>query len=159
MNDNAIPKISRMSNEEADIEKLIIFLNKINTAFPVHLSEKIQIDEYARKVLRLGLVIKMEQNNEIIGVITGYVNDKVTQAGYISVLGVSEHHRGKKIGSRLLQDFMARARTENLKKISLFTHKDNRNALNMYLNHGFVPDDSITKNYDYDIALTATINP
>ncbi|WP_106449800.1 GNAT family N-acetyltransferase [Trichococcus alkaliphilus] len=157
MNENNIQTINRMSDDETDIRALIIFLNEINASFPVSLSEKIQIDEYAKKVLRLGLVMKMEQNNEIIGIITGYVNDTVTGNGYISVLGVSEHHRGKKIGSRLLQSFIDQARIEGMKKLSLFTHKDNQNALNMYLNHGFSPDDSISKNYSYDIALTLNL--
>lgn len=157
MNENNIQKISRMSDDEADIKALIIFLNEINASFPVSLSEKTQIDEYTKKVLRLGLVMKMEQNQKIIGVITGYVNDTVTGNGYISVLGVSEHHRGKKIGSRLLQAFIDQARIEGMKKLSLFTHKENHNALNMYLNHGFFPDDNIIKNYSYDIALTLNI--
>jgi len=159
MNENNIQKISRMSDNEADIRVLIIFLNEINASFPVPLSEKIQIDEYAKKVLRLGLVMKMEQNREILGVITGYVNDKVNGVGYISVLGVSEHQRGKKIGSRLLQAFIDQARIEDMKKLSLFTHKDNHNALKMYLSRGFFPDDSIIKNYNYDIALTINITP
>jgi len=159
MNENNIHSISRMSYREADVNGLIIFLNEINDSFPVSLSEKIQINEYAQKVLRLGLVMKVEQNSEIIGVITGYVNDKVNGAGYMSVLGVSERHRGKKIASKLLQAFIDQAKKEGMKKISLFTHKDNHNALKMYLSRGFYFDNSISKNYNYDVSLTFNIKP
>ena len=158
MNEDHVQSARKMNNSDTEIRDLIVFLNKINASFPVPLSEKIQIEEYAQKVLLLGIVIKIEHNNEIVGVVTGYANNNVS-GGYISVLGVSENHRGQKIGSRLLEAFIDEAKIEGMKQISLFAHKDNHNALKMYLNRGFFINNSINKNYDYDIALTLDITP
>ncbi|MGP6146544.1 GNAT family N-acetyltransferase [Jeotgalibaca sp. A122] len=157
MKDTSIESISQMKYNKEELKKLLIFLTEVNDSFPISLNQKVDLDEYAKKILSLGTVIKMVQNEELIGIVTGYTNDNINHIGYISILAVSENHRGKKIGSKLLKAFLEKAQHSGMKKITLFTHNSNSNAIKMYLNQGFIIDDTIKKNYEFNLALSKYI--
>ncbi|UCD08659.1 MAG: GNAT family N-acetyltransferase, partial [Dehalococcoidales bacterium] len=57
---------------------------------------------------------------------------------FISNLAVFEEHRGRGIGSALLQKAEDIARESHLEKLSLYVESDNHNAIRVYENFGFI---------------------
>lgn len=145
--------IRQMQPTAEDIQNLQQFLKEIDSSFPVPLSAKTDLDQMAEKVLTLGVVLAAETPERIAGVITGYANDQVNRTGYIAVLGISASYRGASLGSRLVQVFREEAMAAGMERITLFTHQDNQGAIRFYQRQGFVLDNTIQKNYPYDVAL------
>lgn len=56
---------------------------------------------------------------------------------YISALAVVEAARGAGLGTRLLEEADAQARTRNLTRVSLICFEKNEGAMKLYLRHGY----------------------
>ena len=121
-------------------DDLLLFLQKVDSLFPINLSDKTDLNILAEKFISLGTVFYVYDNNDIVGLIAGYNNDDVNHCAYISVLAVLPNYQGKGYASKLISDFTNDCINKNIKRIELFTHKSNENAIKMYKKNGFVID-------------------
>lgn len=150
-----------VNKTSTDIDKIEVkkFISKIDNLFPVPLSEKVQIDEYCEKILNNGMfIVAKNENNQIIGVLAGYANDTENKISYISILCILPKYRNKHIGTQLLNKFIEISKENKMEKVFLYTHKDNKNAINFYKKNNFVKDEILKPNYNYSITLSKTIN-
>ncbi len=122
------------ANERDD---LLFILRQTDTSFPVPLSQKVQLHELADKLLSCGHVFLAYEKDVPVAVIGFYANDAVNGIGYISVIGVHEAHRGKGIAKQLLRETFNFCKLQGIKKITLYTHKTNTAALQLYKRTGF----------------------
>ena len=92
-----------------------------------------------------GKILLFEENNKIVGLIIGVVNNEemqkydfnVTKRGRITELVVSKEHRGKKIGKILLDSMKDYLKNIGCKKTLIAVFGYNENAINFYKKNGF----------------------
>lgn len=104
--------------------------------------EKLYI-KWLERDLNSGKIIIQRKENKIIGMVTLSFGDN---QGSIGLFAVDNFYRGKGIGYKLLQAAEKFSMNEGIKKISVQTQLQNKNALCLYEKMGFVHQD---KNYIY----------
>lgn len=77
-----------------------------------------------------------KENNKILGFST---LEKLSDSlGNIGLVAVDINERGKKIGNKLINHTILKAKCENFKNIQVITQKDNLPAVNLYKKCGFI---------------------
>lgn len=122
--------------------EILLFLQKVDSLFPIKLSDKTDLTTLSEKFISLGTVFSISENEDTVGLIAGYNNDGVNLKAYISVLAILPEYQGKGYASKLLSDFTEDCKKKKIKRIELFTHKTNKNAINMYKKNGFIIDEN-----------------
>jgi ribosomal protein S18 acetylase RimI-like enzyme len=135
--DKSANAIRVMNYNEDELEQLTTFLRVIDDIFPIPLSEKVSIDEYALKALSKGVALCAEDSGKIVGILLGYANDSATKNAYIGTLGVLEEYRSQGIGKSLVSFMKELSRSYGMERICLFTHKSNEPAIRFYIDNGF----------------------
>lgn len=148
--------IRKMENTKLEIEKLSSFLHLLDRAFFVPLSETVNIDSYATKVLSQGVVLIAEFEGQLIGALLGYVNDQTSCMGYISTFGVLENFRSHGIGKRILAVMQETCIENGMKYMCVYTHKTNKAGIKFYKRNGFVEKDD-PKNRENDVYLVCNL--
>ena len=126
-----------MENNKDDESDVIDFLKKIDEIFPIPLSERINIEEYAKKQLTHGIVICADISGKIVGILLGYANDTQNKRAYIGTIGISAECQSKGIGKKLIDEMKQYSKTMGMNKIGLHTHKTNSGAIRFYTREGF----------------------
>lgn len=134
-------------------EDYIRFLKNVDKDFPIPLSKKIKIDEYAEKLISTANVIVEKDNGKIIGMVAGYIDNSIEEISYISIVAVQKEYRGKSIAKKLLQKYIDECKEKNLKGVHLYTHKTNITALKMYKNFGFISKENVKEERTEDVHL------
>lgn len=112
-------------------ESLLVFLQKVDSLFPIKLSDKTDLSTLTEKFISLGTVFTISENNSIVGLISGYNNDVINHKAYISVLAVLPEYQGNGYASKLILDFTNDCINKIIKRIEVFTHKTNENAIKL----------------------------
>ena len=86
--------------------EILLFLQKVDSLFPIKLSDKTDLTTLSEKFTSLGTVFSISENEDIVGLIAGYNNDDVNLKAYISVLAILPEYQGKGIGTQVLKDIM-----------------------------------------------------
>lgn len=129
-------KIIKMENSNNNLEKDIMeFLKKIDSLFKIPLSQKINLDEYSKKIIRYADVFLAFDNESIVGIFAGYNNDEVFKISNVSVLGVLNEYQGKGIARKLINNFLKLAEEKKMKKVKVSTI--DMRALNLYKSLNF----------------------
>lgn len=129
-------KIIKMENSNNNLEKDIMeFLKKIDSLFKIPLSQKINLDEYSKKLIRYADVFLAFDNESIVGIFVGYNNDEVFKISNVSVLGVLNEYQGKGIARKLINNFLKLAEEKKMKKVKVSTI--DMRALNLYKSLNF----------------------
>lgn len=129
-------KIIKMENSNNNLEKDIMeFLKKIDSLFKIPLSQKINLDEYSKKLIRYADVFLAFDNESIVGIFAGYNNDEVFKISNISVLGILNEYQGKGIARKLINNFLKLAEEKKMKKVKVSTI--DMRALNLYKSLNF----------------------
>lgn len=92
-----------------------------------------------------GKILLFEENNKIVGLIVGLVNNeemlrydfKVPKRGRITELVVAREYRGKGIGNVLLDAMKTYLKNNGCKKILIAVFGYNENAIKFYKKNGF----------------------
>lgn len=156
-----------MIRSDVGLESLVEFLKKVDNAFPVYISKKTDIDEYACKIHKYGKTLAYMDNGEIVGMALYYDNNHESKIAYLSMIAVLKDFRGQGIASELLDTFMRKSRHAGMLFVELYTHKTNKQAIKLYEKFGFSsstdesrPDDikfsiSLVQGNAYSILVTA----
>lgn len=129
-------KIIKIESSNNNLEKDIIeFLKKIDSLFKIPLSQKINLEEYSKKIIRNADVFLAFDSESIVGIVVGYNNDEVFKISNISVLGVLNEYQGKGIARKLINNFLKLAEEKKMKKIKVSTI--DMRALNLYKSLNF----------------------
>ena len=141
-----------------ELENVIEYLKKVDTLFPIALSKKINIREYCIKLYEHGKIILAKIENNIVGLIAGYMNDIKYNNSYISIIVVSPKFQENRIGYKLLSIFYMLAKNSGMKKIILDVAQKNEKAISFYKKNGFNIDESVMPQYEYNIVLSKDID-
>ena len=115
-------KIIKIENSNNNLEKDIMeFLKKIDSLFKIPLSQKIDLEEYSKKIVRNADVFLALDNESIVGIVVGYNNDKEFKISNMSILAVLNEYQGKGVARRLVNNFLDLAKNKKMEKVKLST--------------------------------------
>ena len=126
-------------------EKLLKFLQGIDSRMPVPLHEIVDLDEYAEKVLRLGHAAVKEDNGHIICAACFYCNDEQSKSAYLSLLGTLHGYEGKGCASQCLALAEQVCKEHGMLRLRLDAVPTNTRAVRFYEYHGYVIDSADQK--------------
>lgn len=121
-------------------DKIYKFLLQIDDSFPEKLSDRVVLEDFAEKISNKAEVFTEIDNDQIVGMVAGYINDTETKVSYINIVGVLEEYRGKGISQKLLKEFIDASREKDFEIIKLEVEKDNKSAIKIYKRLGFVEE-------------------
>lgn len=116
---------------------LTTFLKDNDNKFPVKLSSKCSLEDYAIKLLEHGTICAEFHENKIIGLVAGYTNNLKDDLAYISIVCVDEQFKCRGIATKLINDFIKICNSKNIKRLHLYTDTSNVRAIKMYNKLGF----------------------
>ena len=98
----------------------------------------ISIEDYANKLSKFGKSwIVVNENEDICGIISAYLNDKAKRKAYISFIAIKAQYRGMHLAEKLLRIVEHESQTQGIEKIELEVWKDNINAISFYKMQGY----------------------
>ena len=120
------------------------FLEKVDKSFPVPISEKQNLSEYATKLLSQATLCCEIENDEIVSMVAGYTDNLTDALGYVSLVATIEGAQGNGYAKKLIMDFLGICGEKNINAVHLYTHITNEKAIRMYKDLGF--EDYVLKN-------------
>ena len=115
------------------------FLREVDHTFPVPISEKQDLGDYARKLCdRATLCVETDADGErIVALVAGYTENVIDGRAYISLVATVPDAQGRGLGSRLVREFISVAAARGLDAVHLYAVPTNTPALSMYKRLGF----------------------
>lgn len=129
--------LSGRVGDAVEKDELLSFLRSVEALFPVPLSEKVDLEEYADKLLDRACLVVERADGEIAGLAAGYVEHLTGDFAYVAVVGVRPEHQRKGIARSLVSRFVELCRAKGLKGVHLYTDASNAPAIRMYEKLGF----------------------
>ena len=119
-----------------DIQNLIQYLKDVDKDFGILLSEKVDLELYAIKLLNNGHVIAILNDvKSIIGINCFYSNDQVNKTAYLPILSVKSEARGKGCAKQMISKMIDMCKKNGMKTISC--NSINPIAVSLYKSFGF----------------------
>lgn len=119
-------------------EQLEIFLRITDRTFPIPLSDKIDLSEYALKLEQKATICALrDDNGNILSMCAGYTDHVVKEMGYIALVATLPEYQGKNYGKKLVKEFLDIADKKALCAVHVYAVETNRPAMKMYETLGF----------------------
>lgn len=114
------------------------FLSKNEYLLPDPFSLHVDITEYAKKLNQNGRTFVCIDEGNIMGLVSGYINDIVNKEAYLQIILVAEKGQGKRIGSQLIDTFISESKNAFTHgKVFLTVDNTNQKANSIYYHKGF----------------------
>lgn len=95
------------------------------------------LQAYVRKMIKNAIVVIAKHNEEDIGFIATYCNDKSGRKAYITSLSVKKDYQSKKIGKKLVDIAIVDSIQKDMLIIELEVQQESISAINFYEKYGF----------------------
>jgi ribosomal protein S18 acetylase RimI-like enzyme len=120
-----------------------IFLNltECSDAFIPPLAERVNINEYAKKIHEKSITFEAWVGKLLVGFLAAYFTDNADGLAFITNVSVLGKFAGLGIASMLLDMCIEHARNNNFQELALEVHRQNNPAIRFYNKFGF-------KNYE-----------
>lgn len=120
-----------------DSELIYSFLKKMNRTFPVAISEKQDLFEYAKKLSAKATICVEIRDDDIVSMVAGYTTGVTNNQGYIALVATVPEVRGQGLAGNLVREFLSIAKEKKLSAVHLYTVSRNEIAVKMYREIGF----------------------
>lgn len=122
----------------SDFSRLYDFLTAIDASLPTPLSSRVNLKQYAEKILKNGVALSAERNGAIVSSAMFYCNDRENGEAYLTLLGTIPGYEGNGYASCVMDKAEEFAKKNGMKKMCLETEMTNREAVGFYSRRGFV---------------------
>jgi ribosomal protein S18 acetylase RimI-like enzyme len=122
----------------ASAKQISLHLTECNANFNPPLDEKVNIQEYAKKIFKKSITFEAWANEILIGLVATYLNDNENHTAYITNVSVINKFIGKGIASRLMDNCIEYTKNNDFKEILLEVSKESIEAINLYKKFGFI---------------------
>jgi len=126
-------------NNRADIKALVNHLNRCDELFIPQLSERVNIEAYAKKILANAMRFEAWHEQVLIGLVAAYCNDPEKQSAYITSVSLLPEWQAQGIATRLLDDCVRHVRVTGFDELELEVDQGNLAAIALYKKFGFEP--------------------
>lgn len=118
-------------------EQIEEFLIKVDRSFPIPLSQKQNLHEFAQKLSEKATICARTEGGAIVSAVFGYTENVEHNRAYISVVATLPEARGKGYASELVRSFIGIAEEKGLDGVHLYAFPSNVGAIAMYERIGF----------------------
>lgn len=129
--------VEYLSNKASEA-KIAKHLSRCDANFVPPLSGRIEINDYARKIVSKAMRFEAWSGGMLVGLVAAYCNDQEKRIAYITSVSVLEEWMGKDIAARLVRQCVEYAKASGMWQISLEVAVDNTPAIKLYEKSGFV---------------------
>lgn len=136
LENNEIQFLCSCSNPISRSE-LVEALKTLGDLLPDPLSERVNIAEYAEKLLKFADIIYAKHEDRVIGIMAVYANDMQTRIAHFPLLFVANRYQHKGVGKELMLQAIALAKSRDMDSVWLYVHKENGHAIDFYYKLGF----------------------
>lgn len=127
-----------MTSKDLPVEITKALIKEFGESLPDPLSERLDVDAYAEKVIKHGTVLLAMAEQVSLALAAMYANDQDTKRAYVSLLAVRPELRGRGIARELVNACVENARESGMMCIQLRTPETNTRAMQLYARAGFV---------------------
>jgi ribosomal protein S18 acetylase RimI-like enzyme len=117
--------------------QIVAHLEDCDDAFAPPLTERVNIDHYAKKLADRAQRFEAWGCNALIGLVAVYCNDS-ERCAFISNVSVLPEWQGQGIASKLVDRCIDYMRERNILRVDLEVDERNSAAISLYRKHGFV---------------------
>lgn len=111
-------------------------LSRCDGRYDPPLSQRVDIGEYAKKLHERARTLEAWHDDALVGLVAIYIDEPASRA-FVTSVSVDEGFAGHGIGSRLVGDAVALARSHGVSTISLEVSPRSVGAIQVYEKHGF----------------------
>ena len=119
-------------------KEIFFHLNECNNSFVPALSEKVNLEEYAKKIAELAVTFEAWSGKVLAGLVAAYLNNQENHMGYITSVSTLNGYKGNGIAKELLNICARYAREHHFTVLELEVSNDNRPAIQLYKKCGFI---------------------
>lgn len=142
-----------LRSNEASKAEIAAHLFRCDADFMPPLSNRIDVDAYAAKIVSNAIRLEAWNGGNLIGLVAIYCNDKKNFLAYITNVSVQREWAGKGVGNRLTQKVIELAKKSGAKKICLEVECGNTRAIGLYKKYGFTSEKGIGSNIHMKLEL------
>lgn len=144
--------VKQLRNEREDKDLLLSYLYLVDEDFGIPLSLKHNLEDYASKLLRLGIVIVVMIDGEIQSCRAFYCNNTESRVAYGSMMSTLSKARGKGYAKLLVEEMIKICRIKGFK--SIISSSINPVAISLYKSVGY---QEISRNVTEDGKICVTL--
>ena len=116
-------------------QEVLSFLRETDTMFPTPLSERVDLEMYAKKLSGHSDFSLSYAGNQMVGMISCYTNRP--PMGYISNICVKESYQGKGVFKEMFRRLVDEIKKKGIHCLRLEVDDDNVRAMDVYSHLGF----------------------
>lgn len=124
--------------QSVTFEQIYTFLKIVAPDFPVHLSDKVDLVEYAHKLSNLATIVATMDGDTITSAVFGYTENLIDNSSYVALVATLKEYRKRGLSKECWQKFITICKEKNIDSIHLYTDVRNIGAQKMYENLGFI---------------------
>jgi len=137
--------------QKATLREIIQHLSSASSNFVPPLETYIDINKYARKIIKYSVTFEAWNKSELVGLAAVYFNNENTRIGFCTNLSVLKEFQGMGIGTDLMNRVLNYGKGIGFIRLDLETKFVNKKAISFYKNFGFfcsgIHDDSLYFSY------------
>jgi GNAT superfamily N-acetyltransferase len=128
----------KYTTKNATEEEICSHLKECSDNFSPPLDERVNIEEYSKKLFGNSVTFEAWVDNILIGLAAAYFDDLGNQSGYITNISVTRDYKELGIASELMNLCISYAKQYKVKEIKLEVCRDNSPAIHLYKKFGFM---------------------
>ena len=129
--------VEYLSNKASAVE-IAVHLRTCDTDFVPPLSGRVEINDYAQKILSKASRFEAWSSGTLVGLIAAYCNDQEKRIAYITSVSVLKEWTGKGIAACLMSRCINDMKALGIWQICLEVASENTPAIRLYQKNGFV---------------------
>lgn len=122
---------------DVSLKQIEDFLIAADRLFPVALSEKTRLSDYAEKLYTQADISAEIINGKIISMVAGYTANTVNNLAFVSMAATLPEYQGKGYARKVLADFIEKCEEKNTDGVHLYAAEYNISAMRLYTTLGF----------------------
>ena len=134
-----ISDVKYLTNKASEAD-IAAHLSSCDTDFSPRLSERVEIADYAKKIVGTAMRFEAWSGKTLVGLVAAYCNDPEKGAAFVTNVSVFRAWRGQGIATRLVNQCVQHAKAVGMRQISLELASDNTAAVRLYEEIGFIVD-------------------
>lgn len=137
----------KYKTKTAKKQEIVSHLKECSGNFIPPLYERINIEEYSKKIEDKSITFEVWSENILVGLVAIYINT-TTHSAFITNVSILKEYMGLKIAAELIDRCIEYVKQNDLEEIKLEVHEKNAKAISLYKKFAFIKYD--TKN-EFDL--------